>query len=147
MKEYEEKGIDAVSDTLVRLNLASEEAVAIKEVDGKKVAIAERTPDGQPIYVRNDIISLQNLLMKFDTRKHPLKEWNIWAVVKEKIYHCYSEQTVVAVLTYQEASWLKGFLEDLPANEGANVSLRDNDVRTRQDILDQLYAVALKKSA
>lgn len=131
----------------VEIELVMEEAVVIKEVDGKKEAVPERTPDGQPTYIRNDIISLQNLLGKFNTTKHPQREWAPWAMVKEKLYRCYADQKTTFVLTLQEAVFLKEFLEELPTGEAKTLALRDGEVRTRQAVLDQLYAVSLKKKS
>ncbi|MCK4814836.1 hypothetical protein KA005_03625 [bacterium] len=131
----------------IEIKLKMEEAVVIKNVEGKKKAVPEKSPDGQSTYIVNDIISLQNLLGKFDTTKHPQREWGPWAAVKEKLYRCYANQELKLVLTLQEASFLKVYLEELPTREAKTLPLRDTEVRTRQAVLDQLYAIDLKKKA
>ena len=130
----------------IKIKLKMEEAVTIKDIEGKKKAVPEKSPDGQPTYIVNDIISLQNLLGKFDTTKHPQRDWGPWAVIKEKLYRCYADQKLELVLTMQEAAFLKIFLEELPTKEAKTLPLRDTEVRTRQTVLDQLYAVDLKKA-
>jgi len=142
----EELKIEESGQKEVKIKLGMEEAVIVKSVEGRTQVVPDRTPDGQPTYIRNDIISLQNLLSKFDTRSHPKREWSPWARVKEKLYRCYAEQKDVLVLSLQEAVFLREFLDSLPDNEAKNTSLREGEVRTMEAILDQLYTVSLKKA-
>lgn len=126
----------------VRLILEKAEIVEWDTKTKKRKIITDELPSGEPKYTRNDIFSLQQLLNKFDTRKHQVREWKHWTVIKEKLYERYlhgkdmGEEKIS--LTIEEAAFLKQFLEELPTKEGKDIPLRENEVRTRGAVLEQL---------
>lgn len=147
MAEEKKLKMAEAKKSLIEIVLTSEigKTVRLNE-DGKKEIVEDKTPDGQPKFIRNDIISLQVLLNKYDTRKHDAREWPDWASIKKKAYKAFVADnekigdTKKIKLTLDEASFLKGFLGGFPKGEGKDAPLSDGEVMTRQTILDQLEA-------
>lgn len=120
------------------IKLESIEAVLIKDVDGKRQAVPELAADKQQTYFRHDLISLQNLLGRYDTRQHPVQEWPTWAIVKQKLYQVYALQKDLLELTVAEAMFVQKFFKELPEKEALNVPLKDGDVMARESALNQI---------
>ena len=95
-------------------------------------------PDGEKNYYRNDQIGLQQILNKYDTRKHEVRDWSVWSEIKDKLYRSYLKEASAITLTFEESMVLKRFLEDFTSKEGKDMALTEHEVRTMKGVLEQL---------
>jgi len=122
----------------VEIKLVYEVSKIVKVDKGKKEVVDDIDKEGQPRYSQNDVVGLQGLLGKFDSRLHPTKEWKLWTAIKEKLYDCYLYDKKALKLSREEASFLKDYLDEFPSKEGKNFAIQEFEARTLESILEQL---------
>lgn len=105
---------------------------------GERRIVESKRPDKLPAFTRDDITGLRNLLNRFDTTKHQVREWKPWTAIKKKLYTCYLENKEKIELTKEEFDFLKKYLEGFPNTEGKTMPLNDFEVVTMMAILDQM---------
>jgi len=137
MSEKIEKKIQVAPSTIT-INFVKDRAKERKIVDGMEKVVDSITPDGSPAFIRDDLTGLQRLLGKFDTSKKQVRDWGAWAKLRRKIYDCYVDGKTTMDLTIQEASFLRGFLENFPKEEGKNAPMHESEVTVREALLEQL---------
>ena len=120
------------------INLVAIIGKTIEFKDGKRIVKDDKRKDGELMYRRNDCIALQQLLHKFDSREHPVKDWGFSASIKEKLYDCIIYDRQILEVSNEEASFLKRFLEQFPTKEGKNALLQSAEIQVRESILEQL---------
>lgn len=109
-----------------------------KELDKAGNEITVKEADGRDSFIRNDIVGLNALLRKFDTRRHAVKDWKISIKIKEKLLQAYLKQQTELELTKEEAIFLKDYLSKINEVEGQAEKIQDFELKTLFGILEQL---------
>lgn len=109
---------------------------AMLNKDGKEI----RGPDKEIQYKREDIIGLQSLINRYDSKKHPGSMKLIKALlnVKDKVELCWRKDEEVLNLTLDEASQLKEYLSKILDLDAQNDPLKQFELRTLIGTLEQL---------
>lgn len=110
-----------------------------KNEKGEVEVIDSMTPDGERMFTRNDLIGLQRILAKFDTKLYDRRDWKLWTQIKEELYKCYIHNKKELELRFEQATFLKKFLDEFPEKEGKQNSLTEFEVRTMLGILEVLH--------
>jgi len=116
---------------MITLTLIQEVALDKK---GKEIKDA----DGNKSYQRDDFIGLLNLLAKFDSKFHEMKDYKMFLKVKDHLLENWRKEDKNIELSLDEATFLKRYLSELPEKEAKNQSLQEFEIRTLCGILDQL---------
>lgn len=127
-----------MKNDLIKIKLIREQAKDRKMVDDKEVVVDSTNERGEPVYIRDDMSSLQRLLNKFDTSKKQPREWASWAKIRRKVYDAYVDGKDYMNLTVGEASFLRGYLKDFPNEIGKDQRVSDGEVIVRESLLEQL---------
>lgn len=113
--------------------------------DRKGKLIEQIEPDSKALRcIQDDTYGLQQLLFKFDTRKHGMKEWKQKVNILDKLIEIYKKidetkaEQMDLELSLDEASFLKSYLDEIPEKEGKEVQLQEFEIRTLVSILEQL---------
>ena len=104
-------------------------------LDKKGKEIKDR--EGNKSYRRDDFIGLLNLLNRFDSRIHEMKDYKTFLQLKDKLYQNWSKDNKTLELTIDQASFLKTFLSEFTAKEGKDAPLQEFEMRTLVGILEQ----------
>jgi len=119
----------------ITIKLIQEEA---KEKNDKGEVVVSKDPQGNTNYLRNDLVGLQRLLSRFDTRIHTVKDWKLSIKIKEKITKAYLDDLKEIDLNLDQAAFLKIYLKEFPEKEGKNENLLEYELRTLFGILEQI---------
>jgi hypothetical protein len=113
--------------------------------DRKGKLIEQIEPDSKSLRcIQDDTYGLQQLLFKFDTRKHGMKEWKQKVNILDKLIEIYKKidetkaEQMDLELSLDEASFLKSYLDEIPEKEGKEVQLQEFEIRTLVSVLEQL---------
>lgn len=130
----------------IKITLVNEEAKE-KDENGKVVVSKVRKRDpktGEMVktdesnYIRNDLVGLNHLMGRFDTRIHTPKDWKMSIKINSKITEAYLNDLKEIELTLDEASFLKLYLKELPEKEGKQESIPEFEIRTLFGIIEQM---------
>lgn len=133
--ENEKLLTDEVESKGISLNL-KQEFFYIKDKKGRKTILKDER--NEPRYTRNDIIGLMELLGKFDSRLHTMKDYKQWIKVKDKLKECFVNNLDLLKLSLDEAAFLKEFLTDLTIKDSKDSRLVEFEIRSLVGILEQL---------
>jgi hypothetical protein len=97
---------------------------------GKKELVDSKVPTGEKNYIRNDAISLENLLGRFDSRKYQVRDWKTVISIRKKLYNCYIKDLNEVTFSEEEASFLKRYLNNLVEKEGKDAPFNTFDLQT-----------------
>ena len=122
--------------------MAEETIIKFKKEELKKLnddgTIEVQKVNGKTQYVQNDIIGLNSLLSKFDTRIHTVIDWKISLRIKDKIMKCFLEQKEEVSLNKEEIKFLREYIREIKVKEAKNEVLVDFELRTLFAIAEQL---------
>ena len=116
---------------LITLVLIQETA---KGKDGNDVM----DPQGEKQYKRDDHMGLIGIIGRFDSTKHPLKDYKRLIRIKDLLIESWSKETKELGLTLEQATFLKEYLVNFPEKEGKVAPLKEFEMRTLVGILEQL---------
>jgi len=97
-------------------------------------------PDREPEYKQEDAIGLQSLINRYDSKKHPgaMKLVKALLNIKDKLEEVWRKDGEELGLSIDESSHLKEYLSKFMDLEGKDVTLKQFELRTLVDILEQL---------
>jgi len=90
------------------------------------------------MYKRDDFIGLLNLINKFDSRLHGMKDYKLFLKLKDHLFDHWSKENKNLDLSLDEATFLKTYLSELTTKDGKDTPLAEFEMRTLIGTLDQL---------
>jgi hypothetical protein len=131
MSKNMENNIQGKKLTGLKIEMVQEVALDKK---GKEVIDRE----GNKNYKREDFMGLMNLLSRFDSTRHTMKDYKFYIKLKDKIHRAWSEENRILDLSLDDATFLKTYLSEYSEKEGKNVPLAEYEMRTLIGILEQM---------
>ena len=97
-----------------------------------------KDPKGEKQYKRDDYVGLLQLLNRFDSRLHTIKDYKSFTHLKDNLLQHWAKEDTTVDLSLDEATFLKEYLKTLPDKEGKEGRLAEFEIRTLIGILEQL---------
>lgn len=127
-----------MNEKSIIIKFVKEEA---QELDQKGKVQRSLDVNGNPRFVRNDIMGLTSLLSKFDTRRHAINDWKLSIKIKDKMIKCFLDNAPDVELTVAESIFLRTYLKELKDKEAQSEKLNDFELRTLFGLEEQLGIV------
>ena len=110
----------------------------IQEVATDRKGKEIKDEKGNKSYKRDDFIGLLQLLNRFNSKFHEMKDYKLFLKLKDHLLENWKKDDLNLELTLDEATFLKDYLSELPNKDAKDQGLAEFELRTLCGILEQL---------
>lgn len=110
----------------------------------KDVVDGKSTDTGEKRYARHDLICIVEILNKFNSQLHQIRDFQMWSGISKKVRVLQlgeddsNEESITIEITIEEAKFLKTYIEEFNEKDGKGVILSSMSLQGIPSIMEQL---------